>query len=72
VLAGAAVPARVRAGRAEQNFRRFESDNEGHGPASDTDRIFASLRLPPSQLLKLDGSRYLRGFGSDAARARSR
>ena len=32
MLAGVAVPARVRAGRAEQNFRRFESDNGGgHG-----------------------------------------
>ena len=29
--AGVAVPARVRARRAEQKFRRFESDNEGHG-----------------------------------------
>ena len=47
-----AVPARVRAGRAEQNFRRFESDNGGHGArvivfaeialsTQDTDRIFA-------------------------------
>jgi hypothetical protein len=53
VLAGVAVPARVRAGRAEPNFRRFESDNGGgHGArviflaeialsTQDTDRIFA-------------------------------
>ena len=52
MLVDVAVPARVRAGRAEQNFRRFESDNGGHGArvivfaeialsTQDTDRIFA-------------------------------
>ena len=45
MLAGVAVPARVRAGRAEQKFRRFESDNGGHDA-----RVIVLSRVPvPAQ-----------------------
>jgi hypothetical protein len=71
VLAGVAVPARVRAGRAEQNFRRFESDNGGHCAriivfaeiallTQDTDRIFALQDLTASS-----ANRRAKGFPND-------
>ena len=43
MLAGVAVPARVRAVRAEQNFRRFESDNSTKRAAEIGDRNWGEL-----------------------------